>query len=517
MQWGVPGGSETSLGDYTAEFYGRAAAAVKAVDAGLRVGGPSGANPVVLAAFLEQVKALALPLDFVSYHQYGNARECGSGWKSSYSSGLPPGGHGGNSAGYSWDPTCFRELFSWARAQVPEELPLYITEYSVSVGEIQVDHDTSSAAAFVFRMIGDLDGVVDVLSFWAFSDIFEEQGLPGKEFSGFYGLETYHGISKPVRRAFEMLHRHAGPRRVQVATTTKKMTDSKARGHGGGGGCVVTKDLGCFNQQLGSDGSCFNQSDQSALGYGNASLTSCLDYCYTHGAAEDDGASPVKYVGMESGYQCWCSVRPLGNSTACPPTPVAECDSPCHNGLHWTTNLGNATCGGSWRLRAYQVDCDPALPLSDKWRRTPADLVAAFATTTTTVQLAVARAATAARSNISVFLSSWDASQPPQGSPTAAAAGVQSPVTVQVVLSPHSAMRLEVAQITRVDEGHANPRVAWLAMGSPPVPSTAQLQQLDLASAVNTEALAVQGGQRQVNVEIPPNACYVLQLQVYEH
>eukprot|EP01046_Picozoa_sp_COSAG06_P048693 COSAG06_NODE_7329_length_2544_cov_8.932106_4_plen_143_part_00 len=46
---------------------------------------------------------------------------------------------------------------------------VYITEYSVSVGETQVDHDTSNAAAFVTRLIGELDGVVDILSYWAFS------------------------------------------------------------------------------------------------------------------------------------------------------------------------------------------------------------------------------------------------------------------------------------------------------------------------------------------------------------
>lgn len=44
-----------------------------------------------------------------------------------------------------------------------------MTEYSVSVGETQVDHDTSSAAAFIMRLIGELDGIVEVLSYWAFS------------------------------------------------------------------------------------------------------------------------------------------------------------------------------------------------------------------------------------------------------------------------------------------------------------------------------------------------------------
>ena len=39
-------------------------------------------------------------------------------------------------------------------------------------------HDTSAAAAFAFKTIGDLDGITDVMSWWTFSDIFEEVSEP---------------------------------------------------------------------------------------------------------------------------------------------------------------------------------------------------------------------------------------------------------------------------------------------------------------------------------------------------
>jgi hypothetical protein len=39
--WGVPGASETVIGNYTSTFYGMAATAVKAVDESLRIGGPA--------------------------------------------------------------------------------------------------------------------------------------------------------------------------------------------------------------------------------------------------------------------------------------------------------------------------------------------------------------------------------------------------------------------------------------------------------------------------------------------
>eukprot|EP01052_Picozoa_sp_SAG31_P059512 SAG31_NODE_18800_length_622_cov_0.984704_1_plen_112_part_01 len=110
--WGVPGGSETAVGIYTFTFYAEAARAVKAVDASLRVGGPAAADPVVLAEFVRQAELQKLPLDFVSYHQYGNPRQCGAGWRSAYGTGGAYRAAGAYTAltnhGYYWDPACFR-------------------------------------------------------------------------------------------------------------------------------------------------------------------------------------------------------------------------------------------------------------------------------------------------------------------------------------------------------------------------------------------------------------------------
>ena len=67
------------------------------------------------------------------------------------------------SNGFYWDPTCFTEGYvAWAKRQVPRSYPFFITEYSVAVGEDPVAHDTSTAAAFLWRTIRALDGVADV-------------------------------------------------------------------------------------------------------------------------------------------------------------------------------------------------------------------------------------------------------------------------------------------------------------------------------------------------------------------
>jgi xylan 1,4-beta-xylosidase len=49
-------------------------------------------------------------------------------------------------------------------------------------------------------------GLVEGYSFWAFSDIFEENYFPSMPFHGGFGLLTLHGIAKPTYRAFELLH-----------------------------------------------------------------------------------------------------------------------------------------------------------------------------------------------------------------------------------------------------------------------------------------------------------------------
>jgi hypothetical protein len=58
-----------------------------------------------------------------------------------------------------------------------------------------------------------------VLSWWTFTDVFEEGGLPTTEFQDIYGLMTYHGIPKPGWRAFQLLHSHAGTHRVPTTVS----------------------------------------------------------------------------------------------------------------------------------------------------------------------------------------------------------------------------------------------------------------------------------------------------------
>merc|ERR1712187_649911 len=48
------------------------------------------------------------------------------------------------------------------------------------------------------------------MSYWSISDVFEEAGFNSNEFNGLYGLQTIRGVPKPAFRAMELLQMYAG-------------------------------------------------------------------------------------------------------------------------------------------------------------------------------------------------------------------------------------------------------------------------------------------------------------------
>ena len=188
-------------------LYNASARAVKSVDSQLRVGGPATATLADLPDFIQQCNNGSVPVDFVSTHHY------------------PTDGRGGFPvcpSGEAWDPACFAQQVKAARASVPSSLPFYLTEYNVGCCLGFSQHDTPAAAAFIYRSVGDLNAHLDLYSYWTFTDVFEEGGLPRVEFKNIYGIKTISGIPKPAWRAFEMLHTHAGDTRLHSVTLSNQ-------------------------------------------------------------------------------------------------------------------------------------------------------------------------------------------------------------------------------------------------------------------------------------------------------
>ena len=193
------------------ELFNASALAVKGVNPSYRVGGPATAqlngDLGNVAAFVTESTTRGIPFDFVSTHFYPS-----SGDRTSFKP---------CSGGDDWDPSCFAQQMALTRAAIPEEYEFLLTEYNAGCCMQYYQHDNSGAAAFAFRSVGEAAGITDVLSWWSFTDVFEEgnqiekadqKSLP--EFSDVYGLMTFHGVPKPGWRAFALLHSHAGALRL---------------------------------------------------------------------------------------------------------------------------------------------------------------------------------------------------------------------------------------------------------------------------------------------------------------
>jgi xylan 1,4-beta-xylosidase len=86
-------------------------------------------------------------------------------------------------------------------------LPLMWTEWNVPSFGMLHARDTTYVGAALADDIRQCDGLVDMMSFWTFSDVFEEDGPKREPFDGGFGLVALGGIKKPSYAAFALLHK----------------------------------------------------------------------------------------------------------------------------------------------------------------------------------------------------------------------------------------------------------------------------------------------------------------------
>jgi xylan 1,4-beta-xylosidase len=182
------------------ELYDHTARDIKAVNKRLRVGGPATAAADWVDDFLKHTAQEHVPVDFVSTHGYADDTvENLFGTKED----IP-----------MRDRVC--RAVAKVRGQIKgsssPQLPLLWTEWNVP--GMKEARDTSFVGAALANTIRECDGQVDMLSFWTFSDVFEEGGPIPKPFIGEFGLRAKGGINKPSYYAFGLLHR-LGEQRIQ--------------------------------------------------------------------------------------------------------------------------------------------------------------------------------------------------------------------------------------------------------------------------------------------------------------
>ncbi len=183
------------------ELYDLTAKTIKTVDPVLRVGGPSTAGAAWIPEFLNHVKQSGVAVDFVTTHTYGvQGGFLDEEGKSDTRLDPSPDAIVG-------DVRRVREQIS---ASPFPGLPLYFTEWSTSYTPRDSIHDSYISAPYILTKLKASQGLLQGMSYWTYSDLFEEPGPPTAPFQGGFGLVNPQGIRKPAYFAYKYLHALAG-------------------------------------------------------------------------------------------------------------------------------------------------------------------------------------------------------------------------------------------------------------------------------------------------------------------
>lgn len=209
------------------ELYRVSANVIKAIDSRLLVGGPSTSNfvpdtrfdgeledvtqhkavtnakdldsldwkPVWLEAFMDFCSENNLPVDFVTTHPYPTDwafDEHGTGQK--LTRGVDA---------TAKDLALLRKMIDESAFPKAE---IHLTEWSSSSSPRDYAHDYLQAATFVAKANVDSVGCVDSLSYWTFTDVFEESGAGDTAFHGGFGMINFQGIPKATFHTYRLLN-----------------------------------------------------------------------------------------------------------------------------------------------------------------------------------------------------------------------------------------------------------------------------------------------------------------------
>jgi xylan 1,4-beta-xylosidase len=179
------------------DLYDASARAIKAVDPTLRVGGPSTAGAAWVPEFLADMHKRGTPVDFVTTHTYGVE----GGF-------LDEQGKQDTKLSPSPDAVIgdVRNVRRQIAASPFPNLPLYFTEWSTSYTPRDLVHDSYVSAAYILTKLKAVQGIVQGMSYWTYSDLFEEPGPPTAPFEGGFGLMNPQGIRKPAWFAYKYLN-----------------------------------------------------------------------------------------------------------------------------------------------------------------------------------------------------------------------------------------------------------------------------------------------------------------------
>lgn len=190
------------------DLYAHTARDLKAISPRIRVGGPATAAAAWIPDFLKYAAENKVPVDFVSTHGYADepvSRLLGT------NEVIAPEDRMG---------AVVAKVRNQIDASPLPHLPLLWTEWNVDARKDA--RETPYVGPAVANMIRECDGKVDYMSFWTFSEVFEEGGPPMAPFQHF-GLRAVGGINKPAFYDYALLHQ-LGTERIANASRNAIVT-----------------------------------------------------------------------------------------------------------------------------------------------------------------------------------------------------------------------------------------------------------------------------------------------------
>ena len=139
-----------------------------------------------------------MPVDFISTHSYGVKQGF-----------LDEHGNSGtvldkNPMSVSGDVLQSRKEIS---SSIMPNLELHYTEWSASYTPADPIHDSYHEASYILQKLKQVGNAANSMSYWVFTDIFEESAPRFEPFHGGFGLLTIQGINKPAFYSYQFMNR----------------------------------------------------------------------------------------------------------------------------------------------------------------------------------------------------------------------------------------------------------------------------------------------------------------------
>ena len=215
--WNEPNlspGFWTGTQDEYFKLYEYAARGIKSVNPAYKVGGPATAGAAWVPETIEFCTKNNVPLDFISTHTYGV--------KQGFLDEFGTSGTILNKDEFSVSGDVLNSRKQIANSIKPN-LELHYTEWSTSYTPADPVHDSYHSAAYILQKLKQVGNAANSMSYWVFTDIFEEAGPRFTPFHGGFGLLNTQGIKKPAYFSYSFLNK-LGETELQNKDTSSWVT-----------------------------------------------------------------------------------------------------------------------------------------------------------------------------------------------------------------------------------------------------------------------------------------------------